>query len=306
MPTNMEDPYIFSVLRNLVECAIPAVKDDKMSILTSIRKHETWHDWMQYRILRMRRHGSVKAWAKNWIERHTLKRIRVNYAADGFGVNGKNTSCLREPTFAKAWAEAVRLNKEGWKGNVPNIEWRAHIACWAAQHGLSLEGDFVECGVHTGLLSVTICNYLDFAKQDRKFWLFDTWSGLPVEGIEGAAAAKAKLINRSLFDRDVYALAVRNFEPFPNARLVRGALPATLELSSIEKIAYMSVDLNNMPAEKAVIEALWPKISQGTIIVLDDYGFTGFEDQHDMWDAFARSVGKMIVTVPTGQGILIK
>jgi hypothetical protein len=282
------------------------VKDDNMSILKSIRERETWHDWMQHRIRRMRRHGSVKAWAKNWIEMQTRKRIRVNYAADGFGVKSKNMSCLREPAFAKAWAEAVRLNKEGWKGNVPNIEWRAHIACWAAQHGLSLEGDFVECGVHTGLLSVTICNYLDFAKQDRKFWLFDTWSGIPVEGIEGEEAAKAELMNRSFYGSDAYELAVRNFEPFPNAKLVRGALPGTLELSSTEKIAYMSVDLNNVRAEKAVIEALWPKISKGAMIVLDDYGFTGHEDQHDMWDAFAQSVGKMIVTVPTGQGIVIK
>ncbi len=166
--------------------------------------------------------------------------------------------------------------------------------------------NFVECGVHTGLLSLTICRYLEFEKQARTFWLFDTWKGLPSEGLSDAQASKVESTNRRLYGRDVYDLALRNFAQFPNAKLVRGALPGTLALANIERIAYLSIDLNNAWGEKAVIEQLWPKLCKGAMIVLDDYGWAGYEDQHDMWDSFARSVGAMIVTIPTGQGILMK
>ena len=278
-----------------------------MGILKSIRTAASWQDWWNNRLRRMRARGGIGGWAQHFYKAQTRPRMRANYIADGFAVKAKNISFLENPKFAAAWREAVKLNQEGWKGNVPNIEWRAHVACWAAQQAMTIEGDFVECGVHTGLLSVTVCNFLDFAKlTDRKFWLFDTWAGVPVEGIEGEEQKKAKLTNLGLYDRDVFPLAQRNFAPFPNVKLVRGALPGTLAEANIEKIAYMSVDMNNMRAEKAVIEALWPKLSKGAMIVLDDYGFAGFEDQHDMWDEFARSVGRMVVTLPTGQGILIK
>src|ERR1700733_11727570 len=98
------------------------------------------------------------------------KKMRVDFRSDGVGVIGKNLSFLAEKKFLSAWDKSVALNVEGWNGAVPDIRWRAHVACWAAQQALTLEGDFVECGVHTGLLSLTICNYLDFNETDRRFW----------------------------------------------------------------------------------------------------------------------------------------
>jgi O-methyltransferase len=53
---------------------------------------------------------------------------------------------------------------------VPDIRWRAHVAIWAAANGLNIEGAFVECGVHTGLLSLAICHYLGFNQLNKKFF----------------------------------------------------------------------------------------------------------------------------------------
>ena len=66
------------------------------------------------------------------------------------------------------------------------------------------------------------------------------------------------------------------------------------------------MDLNNASAEKATIEVLWPKLVQGAIIVLDDYAFIRRVRQYDMWNEFAKSVGRSVLTLPTGQGLLIK
>src|SRR6202040_437024 len=52
-----------------------------------------------------------------------------------------------------------------------------------------LPGDFVECGVDTGVMSVAICEWLDFNRLDKDFWFFLNYEGtpdshiLPPEGI---------------------------------------------------------------------------------------------------------------------------
>jgi len=39
-----------------------------------------------------------------------------------------------------------------------HIEWRI-VTCYHAKH---LSGDFVECGSNTGIMSIAICDYIDF------------------------------------------------------------------------------------------------------------------------------------------------
>jgi O-methyltransferase len=231
--------------------------------------------------------------------------MKLEYQADGIGLVGKNVSALAEPAFDKAYNEASSLNAEGWHGEAPDIRWRAHVCCWAAQNALSLQGDFVECGVHTGLLSLTVAHFLDFARLDRKFWLLDTFNGIPLDRVASPEKAHAAELNSVLYF-DCYDLALRNFAPFPNAKLVRGTLPDSLAESQIDRIAYLSMDLNNASSEMATIEHLWPKLSPGAVVVIDDYAFTGYEPQFHAWNDFARSKGQMVLTIPTGQGILIK
>lgn len=226
-------------------------------------------------------------------------KFRAKYAADGVGVRNKNISFLDDPEFKIGWAKAVEGNRAGWDGDPPDVRWRAHTALWAARHGLKLEGDFVECGVFLGLFSLTICHALDFAKSDKNFYLFDTFNGLPDDG-----SPQAKR-NSSLYF-DCYEQAKANFSPFPNCKVVRGILPGTLAQAPLNRIAYLSIDLNHAAAEKAVMNELWDRLSPSAVVLIDDYAFGGHEDQYEMWNTFADSKGTSILTVPTGQGILIK
>jgi O-methyltransferase len=243
---------------------------------------------------------------RSWLQSHGIQRpFKFDYSADGLAVSGKNLFALTESAFDHAYNEAARLNQAGWQNGVPDIRWRAHVCCWAARNALSLRGDFVECGVHTGLLSLTVAHFVNFANLDRTFWLLDTFAGIPLERVSAEEKAHAAMLNDALFF-DCYDLARRNFAQFPNARLVRGILPDSLANTQIEQIAYLSIDLNNADAEITTIERLWSKLSPGAIVVLDDYAFTGYESQFRAWNEFAQSTDQMILTVPTGQGILIK
>jgi O-methyltransferase len=224
---------------------------------------------------------------------------------DGMLIEGRNLDFLKEPAFYNAWALAREANLEGWAGAVPDVRWRARIALWAAEIGLNLEGDFVECGVHTGLFSLTICHALEFAKLNKNFYLFDTFDGIPLAGLEGPELSRAKNSNRDYY-HDVYSIAQRNFAPFPNAHLIKGALPSSLSGSPIKRIAYLSMDLNNALPERQVIEKLWDMIVPGAVILIDDYLWRGHEPQFKMWNDFALSKNAPIAPLPTGQGVIIK
>lgn len=235
------------------------------------------------------------------------QKMRCDFRADGLGVRKREMAFLTEPTFATAWNEAAQASVHGWpKGRVPDIRWRAHTALWAAKNGLMLGGDFVECGVHTGLLSLTICHALDFASVPKRFYLFDTFAGIPLDGLCASETSMAQRLNADIYSLTAFDTVRESFAPFPNAVLVRGALPATLETVPLRKIAYLSIDLNNATAERECIKRLWPMLSPGAFVVIDDYAWAGHRAQYDMWNAFGLSAGAPIVTLPTGQGLIVK
>ncbi len=186
------------------------------------------------------------------------------------------------------------------------IEWRIHTALWAAAHAAKLPGDFVECGVNTGITALAICDYVDFNATGKSFWLFDTFSGIPEEQISsrerelGRGRESAELYGES------YALTQSNFAPFPRARLVRGKVPDTLPTADIDQVAFLSLDMNIAEPEIAALEYFWDKLVPGAPVLLDDYGWEQFRPQKDATDAFAAAHGVEVATLPTGQGLILR
>ncbi|MBN9671690.1 TylF/MycF/NovP-related O-methyltransferase [Roseibium aggregatum] len=221
------------------------------------------------------------------------------YTGDNLAVRKKNLAFMEDPDFARGWEKAVEGNRPAWGGRTKDVRFRAHTAVWAARHGLTLEGDFVECGVFLGLLSLTICHALNFQNIPRNFFLFDTFNGIPDDGRESVRKQ-----NKVYFD--CFEYAEKNFAPFPNAKLIKGELPGTLAAAPIEKIAYLSVDLNHALYEKEVINELWDRVSRSAVVLIDDYAFRSNEEQYEMWNEFAASKGTSVLTMPTGSGVLIK
>jgi len=235
-----------------------------------------------------------------------LRRNRYDYRADGLAIKKRNLRFLTDPRFSAAWDETRQVSVPGFrKGKIPDIRWRTLICIQAAQQALLTAGDFVECGVNTGLMSGMICRYLDFARINRHFFLFDTFAGIPLAGLDGKEAAEAAHINKAKYC-DCYAVAQENFRTFPNVKLMRGALPDTLSEITGRKIAYLLIDLNSATYEMQVIDRIWDQLSPGATIVLDDYGHQGHPDQFVAWNDFAAKVGHPIFQLPTGQGLMFR
>ena len=96
------------------------------------------------------------------------------------------------------------------------------------------------------------------------------------------------------------------FERWPNVTVTRGKVPDILATVAPERIAFMHIDMNNAAAELGAMERLFDRLATGGIVVLDDYGWTGYRDQKAAADAFAADRGLSVLELPTGQGMLLK
>jgi hypothetical protein len=231
------------------------------------------------------------------------------FTADGMRLKDKHLGFLLDPKFIAAYRRGMDSGHHICrpKGSAIDIhvEYRVYIECWAAQQGLHLEGDFVACGVNTGIMPLAICEYTEINKTDKSFWLFDTYEGIP-ESQMSAAERDARVAENAAFYSDCYEIAVKNFAPYPRAKLIRGMVPDTLSKANIDRVAYLSIDMNIAYPERKAVEHFWPKLSPGAMVIMDDYAQAHYDAQRRSMDEFAASVGVTVLTLPTGQGLMMK
>ena len=93
-----------------------------------------------------------------------------------------------------------------------------------------------------------IADRLDFANVPRRFYLYDTFNGIPPqydsEGHDAPVYHEAGL----------YESVVRRFARFPNVEVVRGIVPDSFARVVPDKIAFLHLDMNSAKAEIAALE----------------------------------------------------
>lgn len=227
------------------------------------------------------------------------------YADDGL-ISQHVTDFINNSKFIEAY-ELGR--KTGALNQHPgDIHFRAYVACWAAKYALALDGDFVECGVGKGLLTRTIVHYLGFEGIPKKFYLFDTFAGIPIEdAIDKQEQKNMSFLNTTHFNNEYYEEVRRTFIKYPNVVIIKGRIPQSFSNVTLNRVSYISIDMNNAAAEIAAIEYLWTKLVPGGVVVLDDYAYgPEFMSQKKAWDRFAELNNFEILSLPTGQGLIIK
>src|SRR5262249_167042 len=109
----------------------------------------------------------------------TLVQGPLSYNSDGLATV-HNADFLNDPLFAEAYQLGINTGPK-FRANL-KIQWGVFVYWWAGYQARSLRGDYVECGVNTGIYSRAIMHYVDFVRMaPRKFYLLDTWCGIPLE-----------------------------------------------------------------------------------------------------------------------------
>ena len=233
----------------------------------------------------------------------------ASYDGDMLATWNKNLEFLSDPRFVSAYRRGMNsghmIGRPKGSSEDIHIEWRIAMCCWAGWHARQLDGDFVECGTNTGIMSLAVCEYVDFNALDKRFFLFDTFCGLPQDQAASAEGRITQPAHRAMYE-ECYELARHNFAPFPRAQLVRGKVPDTLASVAIDKVAYLCIDMNIALPERAALEHFWPRMVPGGVVIFDDYGWLQCRYQKQVLDEVARGFGVEIFLLPTGQGLLIK
>ena len=146
----------------------------------------------------------------------------------------------------------------------------------------NIPGDFVECGVWRGGSIITIIKVLQqMGIKDRTIHLFDTFEGLnsPTEvdvRVSGEIASESdyvKLGEDPLVKFDSVVKRIQS-EGYPQDKIIfhKGEVEQTLQKNSLDCIALLRLDTDWYESTKIEMEVLYPKVVNGGIVIIDDYG----------------------------------
>lgn len=216
-------------------------------------------------------------------------------------VTSTNCGFHESETFRRAYGRSLKAASWDY-----GIEWRTHVFLWAAQNTLHLGrkgGAYVELGTGRGWMFSAFLEIAPWRELPCNLWLFDSFKSEIVDKDSGAQVID-KGVNRCY--AETFEATKANFSEWPRVRLVMGWLPETLQQFTDSKIAFLHVDLNHHIAEVASVRILWDRLMPNGIMLLDDYAAFGSEQQYDAMNQLATELDFLILTLPTGQGLVIK
>lgn len=145
-------------------------------------------------------------------------------------------------------------------------------------------GAIVECGVwRGGSMMAVAMTLLEQGDVSRDLYLFDTFTAMPPSGPEDFLANGQKVVD--LVEGDVipeeYAFlpidAVRDAMastgyPIERTHFVQGLVEDTIPAQAPDAIALCRLDTDYYASTKHELEHLYPNITSGGVLVIDDYG----------------------------------
>lgn len=167
---------------------------------------------------------------------------------------------------------------------------RLYATALACRHVCAqrIEGEFVECGVWRGGNALVAASLFERDGTHRAIRLFDTFAGMTEPGAldlrarDGRDAQIDYSANRKATHNDwCYASLAdvrKNFADLellkPNVRFIEGDVVQSLrhEANLPEAIAVLRLDTDWYESTRAELEALYPRLAPGGVLILDDYG----------------------------------
>jgi O-methyltransferase len=150
-----------------------------------------------------------------------------------------------------------------------------HCAVDAIQSGVP--GDFIETGVWRGGACILLRGVLAaLGSTDRKVWVADSFAGLPPPELDRYPQDAGD----THYTRPELAISVdqvkANFSRYglldDQVQFLVGWFSDTLPTAPIDKLAVLRLDGDMYSSTMDAISVLYPKVSAGGYVIVDDYG----------------------------------
>jgi hypothetical protein len=227
-----------------------------------------------------------------------------------------STNFSKDEKFKKALAKVKSRNCHAWfnedksKFDTNRFFHHFHTASWCAEYAISNNLSLIEGGVAYGATSTFICEFYDLRDFSGDFFLVDTYEGIVPEQLRteelGQLGKNGRLYPTADFNN--YELIKKNFNEYSCCKVIKGVIPEVLNdipFDDHKRFGYCHIDMNCVLPEIELIKWVWPRMVSGGRILLDDYGWQGHYLQRDAFDEFLRPIGIHVLTLPTGQGLII-
>jgi O-methyltransferase len=151
-----------------------------------------------------------------------------------------------------------------------------------------IPGSIVECGVWRGGSMMAVALSLrNLSCSDRDLYLFDTYEGMPKpQGIDvdckGHSAMSMFDASRTGADSSDFCLATlpdvqagmadTGYNP-ERIHFVKGKVEETVPSQAPDTIALLRLDTDWYESTRHELKHLFPRLSRGGILIIDDYGF---------------------------------
>ena len=232
-------------------------------------------------------HQEVLFWGKS----------RETYYEDGLWTQHAH-DFIKEPTFLKSYNHAISATG----GTDYRIAWRTHVYIWAAKHAMKTQGDFIELGVGKGWMVSAALPNIEWNNSGKNWWLFDRFTANEVDPMTGALQSTLKTGRYTVNLETVK----KNFEGYEKLQFIEGTIPDSLVHLRCKEISFLHIDLNAAAPEIEALEILWPRIIQGGVVLLDNFGFPMHEKQKEAMKKLSVTLGFDILYLPTGQGLILE
>jgi O-methyltransferase len=166
----------------------------------------------------------------------------------------------------------------------------------------AIPGSFAEVGVYKGE-SAAVLHHMD---PERKFHLFDTFSGFPPQDLSQETGEAATYTPDRFSDTQI-AEVLQKISGNQNILLHAGYFPATTETVSHESFALVNLDADLYLPTRAALHFFYPRLSPGGIIFIHDYNYK-WEGIKRAVDEFEKGIPECLVLVPDidGTAMIVK
>ncbi len=220
---------------------------------------------------------------------------RYVYESDGMAT-AWHSPFLKDREWQARYDE---MAKDWFTDHIPEIRWRMWMLTEFARYADGL-GSFAEFGTYRGG-----CAFMMLSTTTRSpLHMFDTFEGIPATRLTEKEQGEG--FAGRLSDTSVEHVKHRLASWPERTHYYVGDVFDTLGTVETGTLSLVHLDMNAAEPTRRCLEFAYPRLRPGGVIVFDDYGFRGYEDQRRLIDEFFDATPDRAIALPTGQGFVLR
>lgn len=168
---------------------------------------------------------------------------------------------------------------------------------------LGVEGDVAECGTYKGGSAFFMARRIIKHGLDKRLCLFDSFGGLSAPAsIDGTYWHEGALPSTI----DDVRVALAPLGPTPFVEFYQGWIPGRFGDVADRSFCFVHIDVDLHAPSMDSIRFFYPRMREGGVILLDDYGFLSCPGVTKAVDQFMADKPEPIINLPSGGAFIVK